>query len=130
MDEATLKVIIGKNVRRYRKAHGLTQEALAELVGREPSAISHIERMDRLMGIELLVRLADVFSISTDSLVRPEGSVSRLESIAAMLAGQSEESLSRLEPILSVWLSQYGSLQPFTQGQPKIEERRDTSVDF
>lgn len=111
MDEANLKVIIGENVRRFRKAHGLTQEALAELVDREPSAISHIERMDRLMGVELLVRLADALAISTDSLVRSEGSVSHLESITGMLVGQSEEALSHLEPIISAWLSQYGSSQ-------------------
>lgn len=108
MDEAELKAVIGENVRRFRKARGLTQEDLAELVGREPSAISHIERMDRLMGVELLVRLADIFSISTDSLVRPKGSVSHLESITAMLAGQSDEDLAHLKPIIAAWLSEYG----------------------
>lgn len=111
MDETDLKVTIGENVRRFRKARGLTQEALAEQVGREPSAISHIERADRLMGVELLVLLADVFSVSIDSIVRPAGSVSHLETITGMLSGQSDEALAHLEPIIAAWLSQYGSTQ-------------------
>lgn len=110
MDEANLKVIIGENVRRFRKARGLTQEALAELVDREPSAISHIERMDRLMGVELLVNLADAFATSTDSLVRPEGSVSHLDAITGMLVGQSEEALAHLEPIIRAWVTEYGDI--------------------
>lgn len=115
MDEANLKVIIGENVRRFRKARGLTQEALAEKVDREPSAISHIERADRLIGVELLVLLADSFSVSTDSIVRPAGSVPRLESITGMLAGQSDEVLALLEPIIAAVISQFGSLQPSAQ---------------
>lgn len=111
MDESTLKMIIGENVRRFRKKQGLTQDRLAELVGREPTSISHIERMERIMGVELLVRLAEVFSTSTDSLVKPASSISHLETITNMLIGQSDEALSHLEPIIRAWLSQYGDSQ-------------------
>ncbi len=37
-------VAIGMRIRRLRQERGLTQQALAELAGQEPSNISHIER--------------------------------------------------------------------------------------
>ncbi len=108
MCETNLKMIIGENLRYFRKARGLTQEQLAELVGREPSAISHLERMDRLMGVELLVKMADALSISTDSLLRPMNTVPHFTSITSLLANQFDDALGHLETIIRAWLSQYG----------------------
>lgn len=112
MEGSTLKEVLGENVRRFRKERGFTQERLAELVGREPSAISHIERMDRLMGIDLLVKLSDALTTSTDSLVRPKSTTTHLTSILGMLENQSDEALSHLEPIVRAWLTQYGDPPP------------------
>lgn len=108
MCETDLKMVIGENLRHFRKARGLTQEQLAELVGREPSAISHLERMGRLMGVELLVRIADTLSISTDALLRPNNTAPHFTSITSMLANQSDDALGHLEIIIRAWLSQYG----------------------
>lgn len=110
MDSKTLKEIIGDNIRTLRSECGLTQEELAELVGRDPSAIAHIERYDRLVGVELLMKFADVFMVSVDSLVHPRGSVPHLTSIISMLSNQPDENLARLEPIIRAWVVQYGEL--------------------
>lgn len=110
MNNRELKEIIGDNVRTLRNERGLTQEELAELVGRDPSAIAHIERYDRLVGVELLIKFANVFMVSVDSLVRPRGSAPHLTSIISMLSDQSDEDLARLEPIIRAWVTQYGEL--------------------
>lgn len=120
MANQELKAAIGDNVRRLRLSSGLTQERLAELAGRDSSAITHIELRDRLIGVELLVRLADIFSVSVDSLVRPEGNAAHLTSIVSMLNGQSDEALAHLEPIVRAWLCEYGDPKPPGKESPQI----------
>lgn len=107
-----LKIIIGDNVRRLRCAAGLTQAHLAELVERDPSTITNIESGKRLIGVELLVKLAGVFSVSVDTLLHPEGTAPHYISIASMLNNQSNGALAHLEPIIRAWLSEYGDPKP------------------
>lgn len=112
MSNEDLKSVIGNNVRRFRHERGLTQERLAELIDRDSSAVTHLERGDRMIGVELLVKLSDVFSVSADALLRPAETTSYHSSISSILAGQSDEALSHLEPIIRAWLTQYGDPKP------------------
>lgn len=107
-----LQKVIGSNVRRLRRGNGLTQAELAEMVDRDASTITNIESGKRLIGVELLSRLAAIFSVSADTLLLPEGETSSLESIKSILSDQSEEALAHLEPIIRAWLSEYGETKP------------------
>jgi transcriptional regulator with XRE-family HTH domain len=59
---------LGRNVRRHRDAHRLTQEILAERAGLDPTYISGIERGLRNPGIKNVARLAKALKVSTSKL--------------------------------------------------------------
>ena len=49
---------IGEAIRMNRKNAGFTQEALAEAVGLNPKYIGEIERGEKIISIEALLRIA------------------------------------------------------------------------
>jgi transcriptional regulator with XRE-family HTH domain len=50
--------IIGEAIRQQRKKAGLTQECLAELVELNPKYLGEIERGEKIISIEALLRIA------------------------------------------------------------------------
>lgn len=61
--------IIGKRIREIRKEKHITQEALAELSGVEPSNISHIERAATKVSLPTLVNIANALNVTADELL-------------------------------------------------------------
>ena len=59
---------IGKNIRKLRKEHNLTQEELAELLNVTSQAVSKWENGTGMPDISQIVPLASVFGVSTDLL--------------------------------------------------------------
>lgn len=60
---------IGKNIARYRKQRGMTQEELAERVGLSFQAVSRWETGATMPDVDTLVRLAGILEASVDTLV-------------------------------------------------------------
>ena len=60
---------IGQRIRRYRKACGLSQEALAERVGISVTHMSHIETGNTKLSLPVLVRVAAELSVRVDALL-------------------------------------------------------------
>lgn len=60
---------IGQRIRQYRKAHGLSQEQLAEQVGISVTHMSHIETGNTKLSLPVLVALAQALEVSTDALL-------------------------------------------------------------
>lgn len=81
-----MKIRIGENIRRLRKAKNLTQEQLAELMNVSCAAVSKWESSDTYPDITLIFPLANLFEVSVDVLMgydasRTEADIkSRLES--------------------------------------------------
>ena len=61
--------VIGQRIRKTRKAHGLSQEQLAELVGISTTHMSHIETGNTKLSLPVLVSLAEALEVSTDGLL-------------------------------------------------------------
>ena len=61
--------LLGKQIRKQRLALGMTQEKLAEAIGRSTSYVGHIERGTRKASIDTLVALSNVMNVSTDCLL-------------------------------------------------------------
>ncbi|GHU70532.1 hypothetical protein AGMMS49992_03020 [Clostridia bacterium] len=59
-------------LRRLRKANGLRQHEVAELIGVSPQAITRYELGQREPNIDTLTKFADLFDVTLDELVRPE----------------------------------------------------------
>lgn len=76
-----MKLMIGENIRKYRKELGLTQEQLAEAVGVTVGAVSKWESGLSNPDIGMLPALADFFGVSVDVLLGY-----RLETRTASLA--------------------------------------------
>ena len=60
--------IFGSNVRKYRKATGLSQEAFAEKCGLHRTYISAVECCRRSISLENIQRIADALNVETYKL--------------------------------------------------------------
>ncbi len=69
---------IGSRIAKYRKAKGLTQEALANLLGVSSQAVSKWENDSSCPDISLLPALCDALGISTDTLLTGKSEIVRL----------------------------------------------------
>lgn len=70
--EVRAKDILAVNLRKYRHAQGLTQEALSYEAGMDRSAVGHIERGERNVTLSTLDRLAEALSVTPFQLVNQE----------------------------------------------------------
>lgn len=64
---------LGTAIWNARKARGITQERLAELVNITTSHLKHIESGHRRPSIEVLFQLAKILDLSLDALIFEEG---------------------------------------------------------
>lgn len=56
---------VGLKIAYYRKLRGLTQEALAEQIGRTPAYIGHVEapNIDKAVSLDTLFDIADALEV-------------------------------------------------------------------
>ena len=66
-----LQRIVGKNLRAYRQAKGLSQEAFAELVGMHRTYIGGVERGERNLTLATVERYAEVIGLDPLDLLTP-----------------------------------------------------------
>lgn len=64
-----MKLSLGENIRRLRRARDLTQEQLADRLGVTYQSVSRWENSTAYPDIELLPAIADIFSVSVDELL-------------------------------------------------------------
>ena len=88
---ADQKIFVGPRIRRIRNAKGLTQTAMAEALGISPSYLNLIERNQRPLTVQLILKLASVYKIDPDELQGETGaSLAALREVFAdpLLAGE------------------------------------------
>ena len=76
---------IGQRIRKIRKAHGLSQESLAERVGISNTHMSHIETGNTKPSLPVLVALADALDVCTDDFLHKRSTFVRSASIDAII---------------------------------------------
>ena len=62
------KVFIGRRIRRLRRELGITQTAMADDLSISASYLNLIERKQRPLSVQLLLRLNDVYDIDVKEL--------------------------------------------------------------
>jgi predicted transcriptional regulator/DNA-binding XRE family transcriptional regulator len=85
------KIFAGPRVRRIRNGLGLTQTAMAEALEISPSYLNLIERNQRPLTVQLLLKLAAVYKVDLDELQgEAGGTASQLREVFAdpLLAGE------------------------------------------
>ncbi len=60
---------LNENIKRLRLAQGMNQVAFAKLMGVSKQCVSNWENDNVLPSIEMLVKMADVFCVTTDYLL-------------------------------------------------------------
>ena len=63
------KILLGERLRQLRKAAGMDQKRLGEILDLTQTAVSSIENGHRYTTAEKLVLLAELFHVSTDYLL-------------------------------------------------------------
>ena len=94
---------IGQRIRKFRKAHRLSQDELAERIGISVTHMSHIETGNTKLSLPVLVDIAGVLSVHTDDLLFETASAERsvaMDAIVQTLNGCSAQQLRILEDIL------------------------------
>ncbi len=95
---------IGMRIRSYRKALGLSQEKLAEMIDISTTHISHIETGSTKLSLPVLVNIAESLSVQTDQLLydypvqNPTRTISK---ISEKLESCSDKELPLISDILS-----------------------------
>jgi transcriptional regulator with XRE-family HTH domain len=70
--EGDLQRNIGRNLRAYRQARGLSQEAFAEVLGYHRTYMGGIERGERNLTLQSVERIAASLEEDPLSLLRPQ----------------------------------------------------------
>jgi predicted transcriptional regulator/DNA-binding XRE family transcriptional regulator len=88
---AEQKIFAGPRIRRIRNAKGLTQTAMAEGLGISPSYLNLIERNQRPLTVQLILKLSSVYKVDPEELQgEARGSIAALREVFAdpLLAGE------------------------------------------
>ncbi len=88
---AEQKIFAGPRIRRIRNGKGLTQTAMAEGLGISPSYLNLIERNQRPLTVQLILKLASVYHVEPEELHgEARGSIAALREVFSdpLLAGE------------------------------------------
>ena len=88
---AELKLFAGPRIRRIRNAKGLTQTAMAEGLGISPSYLNLIERNQRPLTVQLILKLTSIYKVEPEELQGEAGAtLSALREVFSdpLLAGE------------------------------------------
>jgi len=87
--------LLGARIRELRKAHGLTQDYLAEILGVEQQYVSLMEHGKRYPSLDRLIRIAEVLKVPLPTLfefVHLADETDRARTIGEMLEELNEDS--------------------------------------
>lgn len=89
-----IRKLLGERIKELRKAKGLTQEQLAELVSVEPRHISRVEGGYNSPSIERLALISEVLSVPIQELfnfMHLNETEDRMKDIDTVIRGMNEE---------------------------------------
>ena len=117
---------IGKNIRKLRKEHNLTQEELAELLNVTSQAVSKWENGTGMPDISQIIPLASVFGVSTDLLfgVSDKNEQNDVEKIIEELHTKNKN----LEDHIGENLHDLGLSNDFLNMPPKVQATKEKKI--
>lgn len=86
MEDAQLRIRLGRAILAHRKARGLTQEQLAEAAGFSTVWVGQLERGEGLPTLDSLVRLAEALPVDASALLAAALDSDRREAVEQVVA--------------------------------------------
>jgi len=83
---AERKLYLGRRLRRLRRELGLNQSAMAGEIGVSPSYLNHLERNQRPVTAQVLLKLAETFDIDLKSFAAEGGEGTGAAQLAEIVA--------------------------------------------
>lgn len=96
---------IGSRIQFCRKRLGLTQEQLSEKMNVSIQMISNMERGNKAIRIDNLVKLSRILEVSTDYILTGKQNAADIHSISSKLSGLSEEDRKTVFVLIEYFLS-------------------------
>ncbi len=105
--DKNLNILVGKNLLKYRKARGLTQEAVAEKANISTSFYANLERGNKSMSLEVLCSLSSVLSVSIDNLLDDGTRSGKTNNISLILHDKTPAEVEAIEEIVMAVVKQF-----------------------
>ena len=90
-DKKELNILVGSNIKRERSKAGYTQEQFSEKIGIGVKSLSAIERGTVGVSLTTLVKICNILSISSNTLLFENSHKNNVESISERLENLTPE---------------------------------------
>lgn len=105
--------IMGKNIRRFRRAKGITQEKLAETVDVSGSYIGYLERGKKSPSLDLLARIANVLQVDPATLLTETDDTknAELNKLSVILSDKRPEAIKFISEVAIAYFKSLDSFK-------------------
>lgn len=104
---SNIREIAGKNIKFFRLARGITQEALAEMVEVSGSYIGYLERGKKGPSLDLLAKIAGILRVDPAMLLTPPDNETdyELKKLVAMLSGRGTAAVKFMNEVAAAYFN-------------------------
>ena len=99
-------VEIGKRIQGRRKQMGLTQEQLADKMDVSIQMVSNLERGNKSIRIENLIKLSEILNISTDYILTGKETAEDMQALTEQMASLSQKERKMMKLLMDFCLSE------------------------
>ena len=99
-------VEIGKRIQGRRKQMGLTQEQLADKMDVSIQMVSNLERGNKSIRIENLIKLSEILNISTDYILTGKETTEDMQVLTEQMASLSQKERKMMKLLMDFCLSE------------------------
>lgn len=99
-------VEIGKRIQGRRKQMGLTQEQLADKMDVSIQMVSNLERGNKSIRIENLIKLSEILNISTDYILTGKETAEDMQTLTEQMASLSQKERKMMKLLMDFCLSE------------------------
>lgn len=96
---------IGKRIQMRRKQQGMTQEQLADKMDVSIQMVSNLERGNKAIRIENLIKLSQILNISTDYILTGKETTDDMQTLTEQMANLSQRDRKMMELLMDFCLS-------------------------
>ena len=100
MDKKEINQIVGTNIKREREKAGYTQERFSEMIGIGAKSLSAVERGVVGVSLTTLIRICELLSVSTGTILLAPSAKNDLQGITEQLEHLSPEQFEIARSIL------------------------------